>query len=327
MGLARSEESVELEIENKNENVGKVRNSKFFKDVKQGWQLYVIFLLPFLYLVIFKYYPMYGAIIAFKDYDPIEGIMGSSWVGFQHIIDFIQSYEFWRILKNTLVLGIYQILASFPFPIILALSLNYVYSKRFKKATQMITYAPHFISVVVMVGIIFMFLDPRGPINEVLSLFGVSNINFMAEAGLFKSIFVWTDVWQSIGFGSIIYLAALAGVDPTLHEAAIVDGATKLRRIWHIDIPSILPTIVILLILNMGNFLDTGFEKALLMQNPLNLSSSEIIDTYVYKVGLTSALPQYSYAAAIGLFKAVVGFILIVGANKLAKRIGQGGLW
>lgn len=303
------------------------KRNMFIKDVKQGWQLYVIFLLPFLYLMIFKYYPMYGAIIAFKDYDPILGILGSEWVGLEHIKSFMQSYEFWRVLKNTLILGIYQIVASFPFPIILAISLNYVFSEKFKKATQMITYAPHFISVVVMVGILFMFLDPRGPINDVLALFGVESVNFMANPKLFKSIFVWSDVWQNVGFGSIIYLAALAGVDPTLHEAAIVDGASKLRRIWHIDIPSILPTIIILLILNLGGFLDTGFEKALLMQNPLNLSSSEIIDTYVYKVGLTSALPQYSYAAAIGLFKAVIGFILIIGANWTARKVGQSGLW
>ena len=313
------------ELKPKKKSIGKMQT--LFRDVKQGWQLYVIFLLPFLYLMIFKYYPMYGAIIAFKDFDPIEGIIGSPWVGLEHVIAFVQSHEFWRVFKNTLTLGLYQILASFPFPIILALSLNYVNSKRFKKTTQMITYAPHFISVVVLVGILFMLLDPRGPLNEILAVFGVDNINFMAKSELFKSIFVWSDVWQNIGFGSIIYLAALAGVDPSQHEAAIIDGATKLQRIWHIDIPSILPTIIILLILNMGGFLDTGFEKALLMQNPLNISSSEIIDTYVYKVGLTSAFPQYSYAAAIGLFKAVIGFILIIGANWSARKVGQSGLW
>src|SRR5690625_4408229 len=297
------------------------------KDMKKGWQLYVIFLLPLLYILIFKYYPMYGAIIAFKDYDPILGILGSPWVGLEHVKNFFESFEFWRVFNNTLILGIYQMLATFPFPILLALSLNYVYSKRFKKFTQMVTYALHFISVVVIVGILFMVLDIRGPINSLLSLFGVDSINFMGKASLFKSIFVWSDVWQNIGFSSIIYLAALSGVDPELHEAAIVDGATKLKRIKHIDIPSLLPTIIILMILNMGNFLDMGFEKALLMQNPLNISSSEIIDTYVYKVGLTSALPQYSYAAAIGLFKGVIGFILIVGANKFANKIGQEGLW
>ncbi len=230
-------------------------------------------------------------------------------------------------MKNTIVLGIYQVIATFPLPIVLALSLNYIYNKRFKRAAQMITYAPHFISVVVMVGIIFVILDPRGVLNQFLANFGIEEINFMAKASYFKSIFVWTDVWQNVGFGCIIYLAALAGISPELHEAAIIDGASKLRRIWHIDIPGILPTAVIILILNMGGFLDTGFEKVLLMQNSLNISSSEVIDTYVYKIGLTSMIPQYSYSAAIGLFKAIVGLILIVGANKLAKVVTKQGLW
>ncbi|WP_062105867.1 ABC transporter permease [Bacillus niameyensis] len=303
------------------------RKVAFWKDVKNGWQLYIIFSLPLLYLLLFKYYPMYGAIIAFKNYNPVQGILGSPWVGFEHVIEFFDSYEFWRIMKNTIVLGIYQVIATFPLPIVLALSLNYIYNKRFKRAAQMITYAPHFISVVVMVGIIFVILDPRGVLNQFLANFGIEEINFMAKASYFKSIFVWTDVWQNVGFGCIIYLAALAGISPELHEAAIIDGASKLRRIWHIDIPGILPTAVIILILNMGGFLDTGFEKVLLMQNSLNISSSEVIDTYVYKIGLTSMIPQYSYSAAIGLFKAIVGLILIVGANKLAKVVTKQGLW
>ncbi|WP_257348912.1 ABC transporter permease [Pseudalkalibacillus decolorationis] len=306
----------------------KTKKSKsLIRDIKNGWQLYVIFLLPLLYILVFKYYPMYGASIAFKDFDPVAGILGSPWVGMEHIIKFIKSYEFWGVMKNTLLLGLYEVLAGFPLPIILALSLNYIYKKKFKKAAQMITYAPHFISVVVMVGIIFIILDPMGPLNDLISLFGFSPINFMGESELFMSIYVWSGIWQNVGFGCIIFLAALAGVSPALHEAAIIDGASILRRIWHIDIPCIAPTIVVLLILNMGNFLDTGFEKVLLMQNPLNLSASEIIDTYVYKVGLTSPIPQYSYAAAIGLFKSIIGLILIVGANRMAKKVGQEGLW
>ncbi|NGP43796.1 sugar ABC transporter permease [Bacillaceae bacterium SIJ1] len=303
------------------------RKTSFWKDIKNGWQLYVIFALPLLYILVFKYYPMYGAIIAFKDYNPIDGIFGSPWVGMKHVIEFFNSYEFWRVMNNTIILGIYQVLATFPLPIVLALSLNYVYSARFKKAAQMITYAPHFISVVVMVGIILVILDPRGPVNQLLGTMGISEINFMGEPGLFKSIFVWSDVWQNVGFACIIYLAALAGINPQLHEAAIIDGASKLKRIWHIDIPGILPTAVIILILNMGGFLDTGFEKVLLMQNSLNISASEVIDTYVYKIGLTAMIPQYSYSAAIGLFKAVVGLILIVSANKIAKVITKQGLW
>ncbi|GAB2567334.1 ABC transporter permease [Gracilibacillus alcaliphilus] len=303
------------------------KKSQLLKDIKKGWQLYVIFSLPLLYILVFKYFPMYGAIIAFKDFNPSLGIWGSPWAGLEHITTFMQSFEFWRVMKNTILLGIYQVLATFPLPIVLALSLTYIYNKRFKRAAQMITYAPHFISVVVMVGIIFIILDPRGPANSLLNALGFDSINFMGEASLFKSIFVWTDVWQNVGFGCIIYLAALAGISPELHEAAIIDGASKLKRIWHIDIPGILPTAIIILILNMGGFLDTGFEKVLLMQNPLNLKASEVIDTYVYKVGLTGMVPQYSYSAAIGLFKAVVGLILIVGSNQLAKKVTKQGLW
>lgn len=299
----------------------------FWKDVKKSWQLYVLFILPLMYIIIFKYFPMYGASIAFKNFSPIQGITGSEWAGFDHFKRFFESYEFGRIFKNTLFLSIYQLVAGFPLPIILALSLNYVRHQRFKKSVQMITYAPHFISVVVIVGIILIFLDPRGPVNDILSFFGIGPIHFMGEASLFKSIFVWSGVWQNIGFGCIIYLAALSGVSPEMHEAAIVDGASKLQRIWYIDIPSILPIAIILLILEMGNILDIGFEKVLLMQNSLNISSSEIIDTYVYQVGLAAAIPQYSYASAIGLFKAVIAFILIIGTNRLSKKAGQESLW
>ncbi|WP_188497219.1 ABC transporter permease [Pullulanibacillus pueri] len=297
------------------------------KALKNHWQLYLLFCLPLLYVIVFKYVPMYGAIIAFKNFDPTLGIWGSPWVGLDNFIKFIHSYEFGRVLKNTLLLSLYHLIAGFPFPIILALSLNYVYRKRFKKFAQMITYAPHFISVVVIVGIILLFLSPRGPFSQVLSLFGVHNVDIMGEPSLFKSIYVWSDIWQNVGFGCIIYLAALTGVSPSLHEAAIIDGASILKRIWHIDIPGILPTTIILLILNMGSILDTGFQKVLLLQNSLNLSSSEVIDTFVYKVGLVAPIPQYSYAAAIGFFKAAIAFVLIIGANRLARKVGQESLW
>jgi putative aldouronate transport system permease protein len=317
-------------VENKStiSEVKRKTKKNLFTKVKKSWQLYVLFILPLMYILVFHYYPMYGASIAFKNFDPVLGIGGSPWVGFEHFKKFFESYDFVRVLKNTLGLSLYSLIAGFPLPIILALSLNYVYSKRFKQAAQLITYAPHFISVVVMVGIIFMILDPRGPINSLLTLFGVKEgINFMGEADYFKSIFVMSGIWQNVGFGCIIYLAALTSVSPELHEAAIVDGASKIRRIWHVDIPGIMQTAVLVLILNMGSFLDTGFEKVLLMQNPLNLSASQVIDTYVYNVGLVSALPQYSYAAAIGIFKSLVAFILIIASNKLAKKVGQDGLW
>jgi multiple sugar transport system permease protein/putative aldouronate transport system permease protein len=299
-----------------------------WKQMKRCWRLYVLLALPVAYLLVFKYYPMYGAQIAFKDFTATKGIMGSDWVGFKHFIRFFHSYEFSRLLQNTLLLSVYSLVAGFPFPIILALCLNYVQKSSFKKSVQMITYAPHFISVVVMVGIIIELLDPsRGLFNNLLRVFGFQPINFLAKPEYFKSIFVWSGVWQSVGFSCIIYLAALAGIDPSLHEAAIVDGATKLQRMRHIDLPGIMPIAVILLILNTGHILDIGFEKVLLLQNPLNLRTSEVIDTYVYKVGLTSQAMNYSYTTAIGLFKSVVGFILLIAINNIARKTKQASLW
>lgn len=300
----------------------------YWKKFLHSWQLHVLFFLPLMYVLVFKYYPMYGAQIAFRDFVASKGVLGSEWVGLEHFIRFFQSYDFWRILGNTLELALYQLAVGFPFPIILALSLNYVRSGRFKRSVQMITYAPHFISVVVMVGIILQFLDPRtGMINNMLGLLGLKPIHFMADPALFKSIYVWSDIWQNVGWGCIVYLAALASISPTLHEAAVVDGASIIRRIWHVDIPGILPITIILLILNTGNLMDLGFEKVLLMQNPLNLSASEIIDTYVYKVGLSSAVVNFSYATAIGLFKSVINLTLLVLLNQAARKVGQESLW
>ncbi|WP_020620648.1 ABC transporter permease [Paenibacillus daejeonensis] len=294
----------------------------------RSWQLYVFMALPFLYLVIFKYYPMYGAQIAFKDYSVVKGIAGSDWVGWKHFIRFVNSYDFMRILKNTLLLSFYNLAAGFPFPILLALSLNYLREGLYKKGIQMVTYAPHFISIVVMVGIVKELLDPRtGLINKVLQAFGFQAINFLGDASMFKSIYVWSDVWQHVGFNCIIFIAALAGIDPAQHEAAVVDGASKLRRMWHIDLPGIMPIAIILLILNTGQMLDVGFEKVLLLQNPINLTASEVIDTYVYKVGLSASVANYSYSTAIGLFKSIINLILLLIVNKAAQKTNQASLW
>lgn len=298
------------------------------RNLFERWQLYVLMLLPLTYLIIFRYVPMYGAIIAFKNYVPTKGVWGSDWVGFKYFIRFFHSYEFVQIMKNTLYISFYSLIAGFPFPIILALCLNNVKAKFFKKTVQMITYAPHFISVVVMVGIIMQLLDPRvGLISSILKVLGLPAHNFMAEPGWFSHIFVWSGIWQNVGFSCIIYLAALAAIDPSLHEAAVMDGASKLKRMRHIDLPGILPVAVILLIMDAGRVLDIGFEKILLMQNPLNLSSSEVIDTYVYKVGLASTAINYSYSASIGLFKSVINLFLLLLVNRLAKKLGQTGLW
>ena len=300
----------------------------FRKRILPNWDLYLIVSVPIAYIIIFHYVPMYGAQIAFRNFSPIKGIWGSPWVGLDHAVRFVESFSFWRIFGNTLGLSVYHLLAGFPIPILLALSLNYARSATFKKAVQLITYAPHFISTVVIVGMILQFLATRGGIvNAVLGVAGIPAVNFMGEPTFFKSIYVWTEVWQETGWGAIIYLAALSAIDPELHEAAIVDGAGRVQRIIHIDIPGILPTVTILLILRFGRVLFVGFEKVLLMQNPLNLPSSEIIQTYVYKIGLVSAIPNYSYAAAIGLFSAVISFVLLVLVNQFAKRLGQTSLW
>ncbi|WNQ10210.1 ABC transporter permease subunit [Paenibacillus aurantius] len=296
--------------------------------ISKGWQLYVLILLPLVYLIVFRYVPMYGAQIAFKKFVLTKGIWESDWVGLRHFKRFWNTPGFWSILRNTLWLSLYQLIVSFPCPILLALGLNYVRGRTFKRTVQMVTYAPHFISVVVVAGITMQMLAPRtGAVNNVLALLGFERINFMGEPGYFMSIFVWSDVWQNIGFGCIVYLAALAGIDPTLHEAAMIDGASKRQRMLNIDLPGIMPVAMIILILNMGHILDLGFEKALLLQNPLNIGTSEIIDTYVYKIGLQSQVPNFDYAAAIGLFKNGIAFVLLLTANKLAKTFTRSSLW
>jgi multiple sugar transport system permease protein/putative aldouronate transport system permease protein len=304
------------------------RLERHWRAFRGSLQLYAMLFLPLLWLLVFAYIPMYGAQIAFRNYNVVDGITGSPWAGLDHFQRFIDSYNFWPIMKNTLVLNVYQLIAGFFPPIMLALALNYVMRGWFKKTVQMVTYAPHFISTVVMVGIILQMLSPTGGlVNQLLGVIGIGPINFMGEPSYWKSIYVWSGVWQNAGFNCIIFLAALAGIDPTLHEAAVVDGANKLQRIRDIDIPGILPVAVILLILNMGTLLSTGFEKVLLLQNPLNLPTSEVLDTYVYRVGLVSQVPNFSYAAAIGLFKSVIGLILILAANQLARRLKAQALW
>nr|WP_248930898.1 ABC transporter permease subunit [Paenibacillus hamazuiensis] len=292
----------------------------------QNYELY-LFLIPTLaYFILFHYVPMYGVQIAFKNFIAVKGISGSPWVGFDHFERFFASYQFMTVLRNTLGISLYELLVAFPAPIALALLLNQVTSERFKKFVQTVTYAPHFISVVVVVGMLYLFLSPKhGLVNIALQGLGMEPIYFMAKAEWFKTIFVFSGIWQNLGWATIIYLAALSGVNPDLHEAAVVDGATKVQRIRHIDLPSIMPTIMILLILNVGHMMSVGFEKVYLMQNQLNVDSSEVIQTYVYKSGLLNA--QFSYSAAIGLFNSVVNFILLITVNQLAKKMKQASLW
>ncbi|UVI28288.1 ABC transporter permease [Paenibacillus spongiae] len=297
-----------------------------WKRIRKQYQLYLFLFPTILFFIVFHYIPMYGVTIAFKNFMASKGIMGSPWVGFEHFERFFSSYKFSTVMWNTLIINLYELIIAFPIPIIMALLLNQVANARFKKLVQTVTYAPHFISVVVIVGMLYLFLSPRnGLLNQLIVWFGGEPVFFMASAEWFKTIFVFSGVWQNAGWSMIIYLAALTAVSPDLHEAAVVDGASKFQRILHIDLPSLLPTIMILLILNIGSFMAVGFEKIYLMQNPLNIGSSEVIQTYVYQTGLLSA--QYSYSAAVGLFNSVINFILLVGFNQLAKSLKQASLW
>ena len=296
--------------------------------MRRRWQLYVLLLLPLAYIIVFSYVPILGAQIAFRDYTASGGIWNSTWVGLANFERFFNSYQFERLIVNTITLGLYLLVVGFPIPMILALSLNQVRLPWFKKTVQMVTYAPHFISTVVMVGLILQMLNPRfGVLAQLTNWLGLAPISAMSKPELYQSIFVWSDIWQHMGFAAIIYLAALTTIDPTLHEAAVVDGASKLQRIWHVDIPGIMPIATMLLILNFGNFINIGFEKVLLLQNPINTSVSEILDTYVYKVGLASPTLDFSYATAIGLFKGVIALIMVLVANYSVKRLGQESLW
>ncbi len=296
------------------------------KRLKKNWQLY-IFLLPALAgLILFSYVPMYGIQLAFRDYNPLRGIMGSPWVGFENFTRFFHSPQFQSLLINTLAISFYSLIVGFPIPIILALGLNYVANLRFKKAVQSITYAPYFISTVVLVGILNIFLSTDGGlINQLVKLFGREPILFMGQSRFWRHIYVWSGVWQSMGWNAVIYIATLAGVSAEMHEAATIDGATKFQRVFRIDLPMILPTIVITLILSCGSIMGIGFEKAYLMQNPLNLGVSEIISTYIYKIGLVNS--EYGFSTAVGLFNSVINCIVLLTVNQAAKHMSKTSLW
>lgn len=299
---------------------------KLRKKILRNWQLYVFIAPALLSVLIFSYVPMYGIQIAFKNFVPVNGILGSPWVGFDHFVRFFNSYYFWDLLWNTLGISLYGLVVGFPLPIILALAFNEVKNGFFKRTVQTVTYAPHFISMVVMAGMIITFLTPStGMIVNMIEALGFTPPDFLTDPRWFKTVYVLSDVWQGTGWGTIIYLAALTGVDPGLHEAAILDGASRLQRIRYINIPAILPTITILMILNMGSLLGVGFEKILLLQNPLNMESSDVISTFVYRSGLLDA--QYSFSTAVGLFNSVVNAILLVTVNQIVRRTSENSLW
>lgn len=292
------------------------------KKIVKSLPYYVLILLPLIYLLLFKYYPMLGAQIAFKDYKVRLGIWGSPWIGFEHFVDFFTSGKSWTIILNTLILSVYYLIASFPLAIVLSVCLNECRWAGFKKTVQMVTYMPYFISTVVLVSMILQFTDvSSGIVNQIIVALGGQSTNIMANQGAFRSLYVWTGVWQSTGYSAIVYLAALSGVPMDLYEAAKIDGASKLRRIWSIDLPYIAPTIITLLILNSGSILSVGFEKIYLMQNNFNTPVSEVISTYVYKLGIVNS--SFSFSTAVGLFNSVVNLVMLVVVNQAAKRISD----
>jgi multiple sugar transport system permease protein/putative aldouronate transport system permease protein len=293
--------------------------------------LYVLLFIPFVYVVIFNYVPIYGVIMAFKRFQPRLGVWGSPWVGLYNFERFFTSPNFIMVLRNTLVLSIYTLIAGFPFPLILAIFINHCRYRRFGKLTQSVTFAPFFLSAVLLVTLVTQLLGMRtGGVNVLLAALGFPEVNFMGSAGIFPHVYVWSGIWQSAGYSAIIYISSLAAVDPTYHEAAVIDGANMWQRVWHIDLSTIRPIIVIMLILSMGGILAGNFEKAYLMQTPLNITASEIISTYVYRVGLgvrdgVGGRPDYSFGTAIGLFQNVVGVVLTLAVNKVANMLtGEG---
>jgi putative aldouronate transport system permease protein len=293
--------------------------------LRRDWRLYSFLVLPLVFLLVFKYVPMLGNVIAFRRFRPGGNPFGDEWVGFHYFEQFIHNQQFWTVFWNTVILGGLTLLVCFPLPIVLALMLNELRSRRFKKVVQTITYLPHFMSIVIVAGIVLQLVSLDGTVNQVVRAFGGDAIPFMQEPGWFRSIYLSSEVWQTVGWGTILYLAALTTVDDQLYEAARIDGANRWQQTWHVTLPGIRPTMMVLLILNIGSFMAVGFEKVLLLQNPLIYSTADVISTYLYRVGIQSA--QFSYAAAIGLFESVIGLILVLSANFVSRRLVGASLW
>ena len=293
--------------------------------IKRDWRLYTLVLLPLAYFAIFRYLPMAGNVIAFRQFQPGGSIFGEKWVGLKYITLFINDPSFWQAFQNTIILGVLTLLFCFPMPIIFALMLNELRSQKFKKIVQTVAYLPHFMSVVIIAGMILQNFSMTGTVNQIANTVFGTTVNFTQDAAWFRPMYISSEVWQTMGWGAILYLAALTRVDESLYEAARIDGANRWQQTWHVTLPAIRPTIITLLILNIGTFMAVGFEKILLIYNPLNYETSDVISTYLYRVGLESS--NFSYAAAIGMFESVIGLTLILSANAISKRLAGTSLW
>jgi len=296
------------------------------KNFKTYYQLYILIIPVIAYYAIFHYWPMYGAQIAFKNFTPTEGIFGSKWVGFKHYVDYWNSYYFWRLIRNTLLLNVYNLIFGFPAPILLAILINEVRAKYFKRTVQTVTYIPHFVSIVVICGLLKDMLNANGFFNYIINTtFNRPGVAYLLDPKYFRFIYVSSDIWQEVGWGSIVYLAAITAVDSELYEAAFIDGAGRFRKLIHVTIPCILPTIIILLILRMGRMMSVGSEKVLLLYNSATYETADVISTFVYRKGLLEM--NYSYSAAVGLMNSVLNFILVVSANQISKKVSETSLW
>lgn len=295
------------------------------KDMQRNWELYILVIPVILYYALFAYKPMYGALIAFKNFAPARGFAGSPWVGFDNFARFFRSPYLGRLFRNTFLISFYSLIFGFPAPIILALFLNEVRHSAYKRTVQTLTYLPHFISMVVIAGMITDFSMTSGLFNDIIAFFGGTRTPLLQQPGLFRPIYVTSGIWQGVGWGTIIYLAALSGIDPQLYEAAMIDGAGRIRQVFAVTLPSIVPTIIIMLILRIGNLLDVGYEKTLLLYNPATYETADIISTYVYRVGLLEQ--NFSYSTAIGLFNSLINFILLIVANKISRKVSETSLW
>jgi len=302
------------------------RFKTFWKSMKKTKYLHLLALPGVLYYIIFHYIPMYGVIIAFKDYNFRKGILGSEWIGLKHFIRFFENPFFWRLIRNTVLINVYQIIFVFPLPILFALFLNELRDGFYKRFVQTVSYLPHFISLPAIIGMMVMFLSPTdGVVNMILQKMGLPTIYFMADPRWFRPLYIISDIWQHLGWGAIIYIAALSNVNPELYEGAVIDGATRVQMMRYISIPSIMPTIVIMLLLRIGHIMSLGAEKVLLMQSPLNYETSDVISTYVYRRGLVYG--EYSYTTAIGFFNSLINLTILIIANKITKRVTETGLF
>ena len=311
---------------NENVYIKKPLLTRMGNDIKRNHWFYIMIAPTLLYFAIFKYWPMYGVQLAFKEYYVKKGITGSPWVGFEHFERFFSSHNFMDLLANSLIISLATIAITFPLTIVFAFGLNYLIGTKFKKTVQMVSYAPHFISTVIICGMISIFLSTEtGVVNKMVSLFGMEQVSFMSKPEYFLPIYIISELWQTIGWGSIIYISALAGVDPALHESAIMDGATKVQRMWSIDLPCIKPTVVVLLILKLGSVMNLGFEKIFLLQNDLNRSASDVISTYIYRMGIQGG--DYEYTTAIGLFNSAINIILLLTVNYISEKLTEESLF